>query len=124
MYNDDYLITLVCRAPLKGTVCAEYGCQMHQLLIGKVLGEHAEERIRDKQNGCVKYHNLRKHFEGEGNVSCHIAPAETVYKTLHYRQERSMKFFGISVPNASFVSDIEAGKRKISGVSKDSYLIG
>ena len=68
---------------------------MHQLLTGKVLDDHAEEWIRDdknKQNGRVDYHNLRLPFEGEGNVSHRITHAEAIYKTLHYRQERSMKF--------------------------------
>ena len=93
--NDDYLTTLVSRAPLKGTAYVADRRQVHQLLTGKVLGEHAEEWIRDdknKQNGRVDYHNLRLHFEGEGNVSRRITQAEAIYKTLHYRQERSMKF--------------------------------
>jgi hypothetical protein len=62
----------VSKAPLKGTAYVADCRQVHQLLTGKVLGEHAEKWIRDdknKQNGCVDYHNLRLHFEGEGNVS-------------------------------------------------------
>jgi hypothetical protein len=62
--------------------------QVHQLLTSKVLGEYAEEWMCDdknKQNGCVDYHNLCLHFEGEGNVSRQIIQAEAIYKTLHYR---------------------------------------
>ena len=93
--NDDYLTTLVGRAPLKGTTYVADRRQVHQLLTGKVLGEQAEEWIRDdknKQNGRVDFNNLRLHFEGEGNVSRRITQAEAIYKTLHYKQERSMKF--------------------------------
>ena len=64
--NDDYLTTLVSRAPLKGTAYVADRRQVRQLLTGKELGEHAEEWIRDdknKQNGCVDYPNLRLHFE-------------------------------------------------------------
>ena len=41
----------------------------------EVLGEQAEEWIRDdknKQNGRMDFNNLRLHFEGEGNVSHQI----------------------------------------------------
>jgi hypothetical protein len=93
--NDDYLTTLVGRAPLKGTIYVADRCQVHQLLTGKVLGEQAEEWICDdknKQNGRVDFNNVRLHFEGEGNVSRQITQAEAIYKTLHYKQEGSMKF--------------------------------
>lgn len=65
--NDDYLTTLVGRAPLKCTTYVADRHQVHQLLTGKILGEQAEEWIRDdknKQNGCVDFNNLRVHFEG------------------------------------------------------------
>jgi hypothetical protein len=58
--------------------------QVHQLLTGKVLGEHAEEWIchdKNKQNGQVDNHNLCLHFEGEGHVSRRITQAEAIYKT-------------------------------------------
>ena len=77
--NDDYLTTLVSRAPMKGTSYVADHCQVHQLLTGKVLGENAEEWIRDdtnKQSGFVDYHNLCVHFEGEGNVPRQINQAE------------------------------------------------
>jgi hypothetical protein len=45
--NDNYLTTLVSRAPLKGTAYVADRRQVHQLLTGKVLGKHAEEQIRD-----------------------------------------------------------------------------
>jgi hypothetical protein len=93
--NDDYFTTLVSRAPLKGTTYVAYRHQVHQFLTGKVLGEQAEEWICDdknKQNGRMDFNNLRLYFEGEGNVSRQITQAEAIYKTLHYKQERSMKF--------------------------------
>jgi len=68
---------------LKGTAYVADRQQVHQLLTGKVLGEHAEEWIRDdknKQNGRVDYQNLRLHFEGEGNVSRQITQVEAINK--------------------------------------------
>lgn len=91
----DYLTTLVMRAPLNGTSYVADRRQVHQLLTGKVLGEQAEEWIRDhknKQNGRLDFRSLLVHFEGEGNVSRRITQAEALHKTLFYKQERSMKF--------------------------------
>jgi hypothetical protein len=91
----DYLTSLVLRAPLNGTVYVADRRQVHQLLTGKVLGETAEEWIRDhknKQNGRVDFQALQMHFEGEGNVSRRISQAEALHKSLSYKQERSMKF--------------------------------
>jgi hypothetical protein len=69
---EDYLTTLVGRAPLRGTTYVADCCRIHQLLTGKVLGEQAEEWIHDdknKQNSQVDFINFRLHFKGEGNVS-------------------------------------------------------
>lgn len=93
--DTDYLTTLVNRAPLTGTVYVADRRQVHQLLTGKVLGETAEEWIRDhknKQNGRIDFQALQIHFEGEGNVSRRISQAEALHKSLFYKQERSMKF--------------------------------
>jgi hypothetical protein len=93
--DTDYLTTLVNRAPLTGTAFVADRRQVHQLLTGKVLGEQAEEWIRDdktKQNGRIDFRNLQVHFEGEGNVSRRITQAEALHKSLFYKQERSMKF--------------------------------
>ena len=91
----DYLSTLVNRAPLTGVTYTADRRQVHQLLTGKVLGETAEEWIRDhknKQNGRIDFRALTEHFEGEGNVSRRISQAEALHKSLIYKQERSMKF--------------------------------
>ena len=58
--SDDYLIILVSRAPLKGTAFVADCIHVQQLLTGKVLGEQAEELIRDdksKQNSRVDFYN-------------------------------------------------------------------
>jgi hypothetical protein len=86
--NDDYLTTLVGRAPLKGTPYV-VGCHhVHQILIGKVLGEQAEEWFMViRMNRMVVWT-----LEGEGTIECQITQAEAVYKTLHYNRECSIKF--------------------------------
>ena len=35
---------------------------------------------------------LRQHYSGEGNTSCHIADAERLRDTLHYKRERALPF--------------------------------
>jgi hypothetical protein len=79
--NTDYLTTLVYRAPLRGPTYVADRRQVHQLLTGKVLGEQAEEWIRDdktKQNGRIDFLNLQTHYEGEGNVSRRIRPKHSI----------------------------------------------
>lgn len=93
--TSDYLATLVLRAPLSGPVFMADRRQVHQLLTGKVLGESAEEWLRDhkrKNNGRLDFQALTNHFEGEGNVSRRISQAEALHKQLVYKQERAMKF--------------------------------
>ena len=35
---------------------------------------------------------LCNHYQGEGNASCHIATAEKLKETLHYKSECSLTF--------------------------------
>lgn len=91
----DYLSDLVNRAPLRGPVFTADRRQVHQLLTGKILGEQSEEWIRStkaKLNGRTDFLTLRIHYEGEGNINRRITKAEAIRKTLHYKQERSLKF--------------------------------
>ena len=63
----------------------------------------------------MDYHNLRLHFEGEGNVlHVRITQAEAIYKTLHYRQEHSMKFSAFLGRMQVMFSDLQAREWKNS----------
>ena len=93
--DTDYLTQLSDYAALAGPAFVADRRQVHQLLLGKILGEEAEEWIRDdksKQNGRIDFNRLKTHYEGDGNISRRIATAEQIQKTLFYKQERSMKF--------------------------------
>jgi hypothetical protein len=91
----DYLSDLVNRAPLRGPVFTADSRQVHQLLTGKILGEQSEEWVRSnksKLNGRTDFVTLRVHYEGEGNINRRVTKADAIRKTLHYKQERSLKF--------------------------------
>jgi hypothetical protein len=95
VHDVDYLTDLVNRAPLRGPVFTADRRQVHQLLTGKILGEQSEEWVRSnkaKMNGRTDFITLRIHYEGEGNINRRITKAEAIRKTLHYKQERSLKF--------------------------------
>ena len=77
--DTDYLTQLSDFAALAGPAFVADCRQVHQLLLGKILGEEAEEWIRNdksKQNGRIDFNRLKTHYEGDGNISCRIATAE------------------------------------------------
>ena len=60
-----------------------------------LVAESAEQWIKNlapQVNGHLDMEALRNHYGGEGNASRHIATAEKMRKTLHYKSERSMPF--------------------------------
>ena len=60
-----------------------------------LVAESAEQWIKNlapRVNGCLDMEALRNHYGGEGNASRHIATAEKLCETLHYKSERSMPF--------------------------------
>lgn len=86
--------TIAC-APLNGPVYEADARRVHQLILGYVQGENADQWLKPhlkQENGRTDMIALRKHFEGEGNVSRRITEAEHLRNTLHYKGERALPF--------------------------------
>ena len=86
--------TIAC-APLDGPVFEADARKVHQLILGFVQGENADQWLKPhlkQENGRTDMIALRKHFEGEGNVSRRITEAEHLRNTLHYKGERALPF--------------------------------
>ena len=82
-------------APLWGVHYESDKCQVHQLILGFVQGETADEWIKGIKMRCDGRRDmrlLRDHFAGEGNTTRRISEAERLRDTLHYKSERSMSF--------------------------------
>jgi hypothetical protein len=94
-HEDDFeQLTIDC-APLTGLVFKTDARKVHQLVHGFVQGEIAETWVtprEKKQDGRIDTQALRDHYAGEGNKTVRIKEAETLRKTLHYKNERTMSF--------------------------------
>jgi hypothetical protein len=121
----DYSTDLINRAPLVGPVYQADRRQVHMLITGKVLGEPAAEWIRDIErykDGRRDITNLTLHYTGEGNVSRRITVAQQLFKTLHYKSERSVPFSKFLIQaQTMFQIYLEEGE-EITGPAKLRWL--
>lgn len=93
--HTDFVQRCVACAPLQGVHYESDKRQVHQLILGFVQGETAEEWIKGIKTRCDGRRDmrlLRDHFAGEGNTTRRISEAERLRDTLHYKSERSMSF--------------------------------
>ena len=93
-YENFMQYTVAC-APLNGTFFEADARRVHQIILGYIQGEAVADWIKPhlkKENGRLDMIALRKHFEGEGNVSRRITDAESLRDTLHYKAERALPF--------------------------------
>ena len=94
-FEGDFVAHSIACAPLNdATFCAD-AQKVHQLLMNFLVTESAEQWIKNLAslvNGRLDVEALHNHCGGEGNASCHIAMAEKLRETLHYKIERSMPF--------------------------------
>jgi hypothetical protein len=68
---------------------------VHQILQSLTIGEHAEHWLKDlskKHEGRKDMAALRSHYRGAGNKSRRIQVAKKQHATLHYKNERALKF--------------------------------
>jgi hypothetical protein len=121
----DYLTDLINRAPLVGPVYQADRRQVHMLVTGKVLGEPAAEWIRDierHKDGRRDIMNLTLHYTGEGNVSRRITVAQQLFKTLHYKSERSMPFSKFLIQAQTMFQIYQEEGEEITGPAKLRWL--
>jgi hypothetical protein len=92
---DNFVDECIARARLDGPHFNADARQVHQIIQSLTNSENAEHWLKDiskKHNGRLDMKALRSHYRGAGNQSRRISAAEKLRSTLHYRNERSLKF--------------------------------
>lgn len=92
---DDFMDECVAKAPLTGNRFVTDKKRVHKLIKAYTQGESSEQHIAhlsDKNDGRLDMIALRRFYGGSGNVSCQISKADRYKNTLHYKNERYMKF--------------------------------
>ena len=85
----------IAKSPLSGSAFDADAQSVHLIIKTLVLGEIAEQWVQSgfkKKNGRDDLAKLTAHYQGEGNSSRRIYIAENMWRTLHYKNERAMKF--------------------------------
>ena len=94
-FEGDFVARSITCAPLNNATFRSNARKVHQLLMNFLVAESTEQWIKNLApwvNGRLDMEALRNHYGGEGNASRHIATAEKLRETLHYKSERSMPF--------------------------------
>jgi hypothetical protein len=114
--DDDFEQLCIDAAPLDGIVFQADSRKVHQLITGFVSGEAAEtwvKRVAKQKNGRLDFKALAEHYGGAGNKQVRIKEAETLRKTLVYRNERAMSFERfLTSMNVMFVAYAENGEEQ------------
>lgn len=85
----------VAKTPLSGPAFEADARSVHLIIQPLVTGENAAqwiECVKDKNSGREDFLKLQAHYQGEGNASRRIHIAETLWSTLHYKNERAFPF--------------------------------
>jgi hypothetical protein len=85
----------VAKVSLKGPKFEADARTVHEIIETLTSGENAThwlKDIKDKSDGRQDMITLRSHFRGAGNQSRRISSAQNLHATLHYKNERAMKF--------------------------------
>ena len=89
-FEGDFMAHTIACAPLKDATFRTDAQKVHQLLMDFLVAESVEKWIKNlalRVNGRLDMEALRNHYGGEGNASQHIAMAEKLRETLHYKSE-------------------------------------
>jgi hypothetical protein len=92
---DSHVDESIARAKIEGPEFDADARMVHQLLQSLTIGEHAEHWLKDlskKHDGRKDMAALRSHYRGAGNKSRRIQVAKKQHATLHYKNERALKF--------------------------------
>jgi hypothetical protein len=90
-----FLDECIARAKLDGDAFDDDTRRVHELLQSLTIGEHAEHWLKEhskKHDGRMDMAALRSHYRGAGNKSRRIQVAKKQHATLHYKNERALKF--------------------------------
>jgi len=86
--------TVAC-APLSGPSFEADAAVLHQKMISWTQGQDSHQFIKKKKkenNGRVDYLLLANHYGGAGNNEVRLKKAQQIKDTLHYKNEKVMKF--------------------------------
>jgi hypothetical protein len=92
---ENFVDECIARAKHKGPEFDADALLVHQILQSLTIGEHAEHWLKDiskKHDGRKDMIALRAHYRGAGNKSRRIQVAKKQHATLHYKNERALKF--------------------------------
>jgi hypothetical protein len=95
MVYETFIDQCIARASLTGPHFDADSRQVHQLLQSLTNGENASFWLKDltkKHNGRKDMAALRSHYRGAGNQSRRINAAQKLFNSLHYKNERALKF--------------------------------
>ena len=88
-FGEDFQAEMIACAPLHGAHFRADARRIHQLLKNYLVAETAEQWIKGLEvhgDGQRDMMALREHYSGEGNTSRHIATAERMRESLHYKK--------------------------------------
>jgi hypothetical protein len=92
----EYIDLLIARASREGTVYKADSRFVHNLILGFVTGQNAEQWIKKDKVKCDGRLDIAAplvaHYSGAGNAICHSANDCRIEKELHYKNEASMPF--------------------------------
>ena len=93
--DDEFEDQMIARAPLQGPAFVTDAQSVHMLIWTFLDSEELQSIIKPqkrRKNGRQDYRTLEEYMRGAGNVSRRIGTAKQIRQTLHYRNERAMKF--------------------------------
>ena len=93
--DDEFEEQMIARAPLAGPAFVTDAQSVHMLIWTFLETEELQSIIKPqkrRKNGRLDYLALSDYMRGAGNVSRRIGTAKQIRQTLHYRNERAMKF--------------------------------
>jgi len=86
--------TIAC-APLTGPAFEADAATLHQKMISWTQGQDSFQFIKKQKrlnNGRIDHQLLASHYNGAGNMEVRLKKAKTLRDTIHYKNEKIMKF--------------------------------
>ena len=93
-YNSFDEKTIAC-APLTGPAFEADAATLHQKMISWTQGQDSFQFIKKQKrlnNGRIDHQLLASHYNGAGNMEVRLKKAKTLRDTIHYKNEKIMKF--------------------------------
>ena len=125
IYHDTFNKQLIAQAPLQGRIFLNDTGNVFQLLTSLTVSTSAEEWIsasKPRSNGRTAFRALVDHYSGVGFQSRQLATAESLDKTLHYKNERAMPFAQFSIKLQQMFNLYREHDQELTNNSKLQHL--